>query len=51
LRFLSAAMAYLSPEVIWRYCFIGSPVLGRVEEPEVSQTTSPSGGWGVALSI
>jgi len=37
--------------VIWRYFFIGSPVLGGVEEPEVSQIASPTRGEGVALSI
>ena len=51
LRFLTAAMAYLSPEVSWRYFMFGSPVLGGMEEPEVSQFASPSGGAGVALSI
>ena len=48
---LSAAMAYLSLEVIWRYFMFGSPVLGGVEEPEVSQIASPSRRGGVALSI
>ncbi len=49
--FLSAAMAYLSLEVIWRYFMCGSPVLGGMEEPEVSQIASPTRGGGVALSI
>jgi hypothetical protein len=51
LRFRSAAMAYLSPEVSWRYFMFGSPVLGGMEELEVSQFTSLCGGAGVALSI
>jgi hypothetical protein len=37
--------------VSWRYFMFGSPVLGGVEELEVSQFTSLPGGAGVALSI
>jgi hypothetical protein len=37
-----ALIAYLSPEVIWRYFICGSPVLGGVEEPEASQIASPT---------
>jgi len=38
--------------VIWRYFGNGSPLLGGLEEPEVSQVASPSArGSGVALSI
>jgi len=44
-------MAYLSPEVIWRYFMCGSPVLGGVEEPGVSQIASPLHPWGGALSF
>ncbi len=48
---LSAAMAYRSLEVIWRYFMSGSPVLGGVEEPEVSRIASPSHPGGVAPNI